>query len=103
MTSDAAAISSILQAHHQRWTWKLRNLCMFVEERDRRHAKARYRQKPRNHHRNRGYAVAEMDRLDPTVFKRMFRVDRASFKIILELIEPFMEKRNEQKATNSSG
>jgi hypothetical protein len=44
-----------------------------------------------------------MDRLDPTVFKRMFRVDRASFNVILELIEPFMEKRDEQKATNSSG
>jgi hypothetical protein len=33
----------------------------------------------------------------------MFRVNRASFNVILELIEPFMEKQNEQKAMNSSG
>jgi hypothetical protein len=31
-----------------------------------------------------------MDWLDPEIFKRMFRVDRASFSVVLELIEPFM-------------
>jgi hypothetical protein len=103
MKSDSEVISAILQARHRRWTWKLRDFCLFVEERDRRHAKARCRRKPQNHHPNQGYAVEEMDRLDPAIFKRMFRVDRASFSVILELIEPFMEKQNEQKAMNSSG
>jgi hypothetical protein len=31
---------------------------------------------------NQGYAVKEMDQLDPAVFKRMFRVNRASFNVI---------------------
>jgi hypothetical protein len=54
---------------------------LFVEQRNQRYAKARYRQKPQNHHRNQG----------------------ASFSVILELIEPLMEKQNEQKSMNSSG
>ena len=44
-----------------------------------------------------------MDRLDPSVFKRMFRVDRATFNEILERIEPHMKHRNQVKAANSSG
>jgi hypothetical protein len=44
-----------------------------------------------------------MDRSDPSVFKRMFRVDRATFNEILERIEPHMKHHNHVKAANSSG
>jgi hypothetical protein len=43
-----------------------------------------------NVHRLRGYALEEMDRLSPNVFKRMFRVDRATFDEILERVSPFV-------------
>ena len=57
----------------------------------------------RNHHRNRGFALEQMDRLDDTTFKRMFRVDRQTFDEILYMIEPIMVERDAAKATNSSG
>jgi hypothetical protein len=56
-----------------------------------------------NVHRLRGYALEEMDRLSPNVFKRMFRVDRATFDEILERVSPFVGGTQEQKAINSSG
>jgi hypothetical protein len=43
-----------------------------------------------NHHRNRGYALAERDRLSDAVFKRMFHVDRPMSDEILDLISPIM-------------
>jgi hypothetical protein len=57
----------------------------------------------RNIRRNRGFALAQMDQLDDTTFKRMFRVDRRTFDEILDIITPLMEQRNSAKATNSSG
>ncbi len=57
----------------------------------------------RNHHCNRGFAVEEMDRLDPSVFKKMFCLDRSSFDELLEIITPYLIHRNEAKAKNSSG
>jgi hypothetical protein len=47
--------------------------------------------------------VEEMDRLTPTVFKNMFRVDRPTFDEVLDSISPFISARDEQKAINSSG
>jgi hypothetical protein len=44
-----------------------------------------------------------MDRLPNSVFKRMFRVDRATFDEVLETIDPFLEQRKAEKAINSSG
>lgn len=57
----------------------------------------------RNICRNRGFAIEQMDRLDPSTFKRMFRVDRYTFEEILEKITPFLDEKNDQKAINSSG
>eukprot|EP01031_Cornospumella_fuschlensis_P045526 gene45526-55718_t len=60
------------------------------------------RRKPRNAHRNRGFALNEMENLRDEVFKRMFRVDRDTFAELEELLKPIIG-RNEQKAENSSG
>jgi len=57
----------------------------------------------RNICRNRGFAIEQMDRLDLSTFKRMFRVDRCTFEEILEKITPFLDEKNDQKAINSSG
>ena len=43
-----------------------------------------------------------MDGLDPSVFKRMFRVDRETFDFILCKVEPLLSVAN-TKACNSSG
>jgi hypothetical protein len=43
-----------------------------------------------------------MDDLEPTLLKRMFRVDRAAFVYILSKIEPYLSMNN-AKACNSSG
>ena len=43
-----------------------------------------------------------MDGLDPSVFKRMFRVDREMFDFILSKVEPLLSVAN-IKACNSSG
>jgi hypothetical protein len=44
-----------------------------------------------------------MDRLEPSVFKRMFRMDRETFSEVVEKIKPFMQAKNLAKACNSSG
>jgi len=44
-----------------------------------------------------------MDRLDPSVFKKMFRVDRPTFDEVINKVTPYMKHRDEMKATNSSG
>ena len=56
----------------------------------------------RNIRRNRGFALSQMDQLDESTFKRMFRVDRGTFDEILDTISPFLEKSS-NKAINSSG
>ncbi len=53
--------------------------------------------------RNRGYALQEMDHLDPRTFKRIFRVNRATFDELLELVAPLILHCDAQKAVNSSG
>jgi hypothetical protein len=44
-----------------------------------------------------------MDRLDPSIFKKIFRVDRLIFDEIVGKITPFLGHRNGTKAMNSSG
>ena len=44
-----------------------------------------------------------MDRLDPSVFKKMFRLDWSSFDELLEIITPYLIHCNEARAKNSSG
>jgi hypothetical protein len=60
------------------------------------------RRKPRNHHRNRGFAVNEMNGLDDDTFKKMFRLDRGTFHELAEELDPHLV-RDDQKAINSSG
>jgi len=63
---------------------------------------ARRRVKPRNSHRDRGFALREMDDMKPELFKRMFRLDRQSFDELVELLDPLI-KRDDKYATISSG
>ncbi len=44
-----------------------------------------------------------MDRLDPNIFKKMFRVDWLTFDEIVGQITPFLRQRSVIKAQNSSG
>jgi hypothetical protein len=52
---------------------------------------------------NRGFALGQMDQLDDTTFKHMFRVGGATFDEILETITPYLDEKKSEKATNSSG
>ena len=45
-------------------------------------ARAEVRRKPKNRHRNRGFAAEEMDNLSDALFKEMFRIDREAFEYI---------------------
>jgi hypothetical protein len=60
------------------------------------------KQKPANSHRNRGYALEEMDRLSDHIFLKTYRLDRASFNELVEQIDPLI-RRDAVKATASSG
>ena len=61
------------------------------------------RKRKGNRKRNRGFALIEMEQLDPSIFKKMFRVDRSTFDEIVVLISPFLRQQDERKARNSSG
>jgi hypothetical protein len=47
------------------------------------------RKRKGNRKRNRGLALTEMEQLDPSIFKKMFRVDRSTFDEIVVLISLF--------------
>jgi hypothetical protein len=57
----------------------------------------------RNRHRNRGYALIEVEFLSDSEFRRQFRLSRPSFKKLEGLTEAFMEPLSVQNAINSSG
>ncbi len=44
-----------------------------------------------------------MNHLDPSAFKKMFRMDRATFDELLEIISPHLTCHDSIKAANSSG
>ena len=60
------------------------------------------RRKPKNRHRNRGFALDEMELLTDSQFKEMFRIDKNTFDWLEEEIDPFL-RRDEVKAKASSG
>jgi hypothetical protein len=64
--------------------------------------KKKSKQRP-NRHRERGWALRQMDELPDELFRRMFRLDRATFDAHVILLKDHMRPRNEQKAINSSG
>ena len=64
--------------------------------------RVRHFRKPKNLHRNRGYALGETENLTDSSFKRMFRIDRDSFNELLENIDPYITFDSEH-AINSSG
>jgi hypothetical protein len=56
-----------------------------------------------NRHRERGWALRQMDEMPDELFRRMFRLDRATFDSHVILLKNHMRPLNEQKAINSSG
>jgi len=50
------------------------------------------RKRKGNRKQNRGFALTEMEQLDPSIFKKMFRVDRSTFDEIVVLISPFFRQ-----------
>jgi hypothetical protein len=50
------------------------------------------RKRKGNRKRDRGFALTEMEQLDPSIFKKMFRVDRSTFDEIVVLISPFFRQ-----------
>jgi len=65
-------------------------------------ARAEVRRKPKNRHRNRGFAAEEIDNLSDALFKEMFRINREAFEYIETLLDARIV-RDAQKAKNSSG
>ena len=86
------------------WPWKRKVIAaMTVENQMANNSRrSRNRRKPRNFHRNRGFALDEMSRLSDTLFRRMFRVTRDAFNALVVSIDPLIA-RNVEKAMNSSG
>lgn len=56
-----------------------------------------------NRHRDRGYALQEVDHLSDNEFSSMFRMSREAFHRLLSLVAPFMHDTNETMAILSSG
>eukprot|EP00981_Chlorochromonas_danica_P014836 scaffold9059_cov170-Ochromonas_danica.AAC.2 len=56
-----------------------------------------------NHHRDRGYALTEVNHLSDAMFSTMFRMDRAAFASLLRLVSPFLPDIDEHMAIVSSG
>lgn len=57
----------------------------------------------RNRHRDREYALEEVNNLTENEFSKIFRLSRVGFSELLSLIEPFMHDADEVMAKRSSG
>jgi hypothetical protein len=57
----------------------------------------------RNRHRNRGFALEEVNFLSDKDFRKMFRMDRASFEALLGMVSNFLPDVNQEMAKRSSG
>jgi len=95
---DTSFIHAVLRTCHK-WSWKQHVLASCLSGHE---PKCPSRVKRRNFHRNRGYAIMEMDRLDPAVFKKMFRLERPVFDELLDVITPHLVQCCDSKARNSS-
>ena len=56
-----------------------------------------------NRRRNRHYALEEVQQLTDSEFMKMFRMNRAGFVALLELISPFLHEPYDEMAIASSG
>jgi hypothetical protein len=63
----------------------------------------RKRKRSVNEHRPQGYCIAKCNALNDRLFRRMFRMDRAAFEMLLGLIKSFYKKKRFRHAKNSSG
>jgi len=97
---DVWFCSSVL-GFHRSWKWKRRLLMFYLSQSVQR--RRGIRQRKGNIFRGRSNAVEQVDLLDATLFKRMFRVDHDMFGELMEAVAPFMVQRNVTKAVNSSG
>ena len=61
------------------------------------------KRRQKNRQRPRGYAITEMDHLRDAEFRRMFRMNRATFDVMLMKIQRRLRDRDEKMARNSSG
>lgn len=64
---------------------------------------AHMRWRTKNRHRNRGHALNEIDHVSEKTFSKMFRMDRASFGLLLGKVSPFLQDTDEERAIQSSG
>ena len=95
---------AILSWKKKKLSWKLSVIAAMRAENAKQQKKRKQirKKKPKNRHRNRGFAVEEMDRLPDAFFIKMFRLDRATFTELAEMID-YIIKRNEMKSVQSSG
>lgn len=63
---------------------------------------ARKKRLPRQYHRNRGFALDEIDRLSDPLFKRMFRIDRDTFNELVQMIEDHRRSTAARMRTRSA-
>ncbi len=81
------------------WTSKftiLAGLGVFNVQKKKRKSKSKANRK-----RERGWALQQMDEMPDNLFKRMFRLDRATFDAHVSLLHGHMKERDVQKAINS--
>jgi hypothetical protein len=97
-------VLAILSVKNKSMNWRLRLIAARVSGTHRRKnaRKEGKRRKPKNSHRNRGFAIEEMSKLSERDFTRMFRIDRATFVELVEILDPHL-RRNEEQAMRSSG
>jgi hypothetical protein len=102
--NEKLRLESILKSAIQ-WRKKIKILAWQIRRLERKKRSAGRRPNRRiacNQHRTRGYPLEELAHLNEQTFKRMFRVDRATFDMLVDKLTPLIS-RDETYATNSSG
>jgi hypothetical protein len=80
-----ASVICVALGSCQKWCSEQRVITCYLSEHYKK-SPSRVRGKPQNYHCNRGFAIEEMDCLDPAVFKKMIQDDTTVFAKLLEII-----------------
>ena len=83
MIYNETRIKAIFSSPHSLCS-KVQLLSLYINNARKDLPKRPNRREARNKHRNRGFALEELDNLDDTTFQKMFRLDRFTFDDLVD-------------------
>lgn len=92
---------AILSYKKKSLKWRLKVIAAIHIENQMSEKRRKKTRKPRNFKRNRGFAINELANLPVAIFKRMFRMDKATFYELVQDLEPIIGFKGKNQINGS--